>query len=115
MMSRYLRDRYDVESIRLKPETSHKDLSVIEALASIGIKGTVFHVVEFIAEQFEDAYTVLVDTTLVVAFELPRTSLGALPQAVKVWFFAEYRQEIGQGSRRILLDKAADAARTISN
>jgi hypothetical protein len=110
MPRKYLRDRYDVEEMRLRPEV---DQSLIEAMTTLGIRGTVFHAIRAIPEQYEDEYTILVDAKLVVHFELPRGVPDPRPTAVKIWFFAEYRREIGQGRRRILLDRAAEAARKL--
>ncbi|WP_442579747.1 hypothetical protein ACSBOB_30390 [Mesorhizobium sp. ASY16-5R] len=110
MAPKYLRDRYDVEEMRLIPE---RDRLLIEAMSSLGIHGTVFHVLRAIPEEYEDEYTILVDAKLVVDFELSREVPDPSPAAVKVWFLEEYRRDIGQGRRRILLDRAADAARKL--
>ena len=113
MSPKYLRDRYDVEGIRLKPEASSRDFALIEAVSSLGVHGTVFHLIKEVPDQFDDEYVVLVDAKLVVHFEMPRGVARASPEDVKIWFFSDYRREIGQGHHRILLDSAADAARKI--
>ena len=113
MSPKYLRDRYDVEGIRLKPEASSRDFALIEAISSLGVQGTIFHLIKEVPNQFDDEYVVLVDAKLVVHFEMPRSVAGAPPEDVKIWFFSDYRREIGQGHDRILLDSAADAARKI--
>ena len=113
MPAKYLRDHYDVEALRLKPDASSHDLALIEAVSSLGVHGTVFHLIKEVPDQFDDEYVVLVDAKIVIHFEIPRGVAGASPEDVKIWFLAEYRREIGQGRHRILLDRAADAARQI--
>ncbi|RAZ84326.1 hypothetical protein DPM33_31570 [Mesorhizobium hawassense] len=65
-----------------------------------------------IPDQYDDEYVVLIDAKIVVQFEMQRAA-GASPEDVKIWFLAEYRREIGQGRDRILLDRAAEVARSI--
>lgn len=110
-----LEDRYDVESIRLKPETSARDSKIFEAVSSIGLRGTTLHLLNEVPDQFEDQYTVLIDAKLVVSFELLRGVSDASPKNARIWFLADYRREIGQGRHRIMLDRAASAAREISD
>ena len=111
MPRKYLNDRYDTEATRLKPDESQKDLAIIQALASIGLDGDIYHVLQFVPEQFEDEYIILIDAKLVVSFELSRRGDRPLPEVVRISFFTDYRRQIGQGRDRILLDRAADAAR----
>lgn len=114
MPAKHLRDRYDIGPLRLRPEESPRDLALIEAVASLGLRGTVFHLMRNIPDQHDDEYVLLIDTKMVVQFEIQRVE-GALPQDVQIWSLAEYRREIGQGRYRILLDRAADAARAIAS
>lgn len=112
MSAKYLRDRYEVESLRLRPEDSTRDLALIEAVSSLGVQGAVFHLIKEVPDQFDDEYVVLVDAKIVVQFEMKREA-RASPEGAKLWFLAEYQRAIGQGRARILLDRAADAARSI--
>ena len=114
MPAKYLRDRCDIEPLRLRPEESSRDLALIKAVASLRLSGTVFHLMRDIPDQHEDGYVLLIDAKMVVQFEIQRAD-GALPQDVQIWSLAEYRREIGQGRYRILLDRAADAARAITS
>ncbi|RWE09472.1 MAG: hypothetical protein EOS23_18695 [Mesorhizobium sp.] len=76
------------------------------------MSGTVFHLMKDIPDQYDGEYVVLIDAKIVVQFEMKRVD-GASPEDVQIWFLAEYRREIGQRRYRILLDRAADAARAI--
>lgn len=113
MAQKYRTDRYDVEALRLRPDASPRDLALIEAVSSLGLHGTVFHRIKDVPDQLHDEYVVLVDAKIVVDFELPRGVTGATPENVKIWFLDEYRRQTGQGHHRLLLDRAADAAREI--
>ncbi|RUV81876.1 hypothetical protein [Mesorhizobium sp.] len=104
--------RYDVEPLRLRPDESARDLALIKAVSSLGLSGTVFHLMKDIPDQYDGEYVVLIDAKIVVQFEMKRVD-GASPEDVQIWFLAEYRREIGQRRYRILLDRAADAARAI--
>ena len=112
MPAKYLRDRFDVEPLRLRPDESARDLALIRAVSSLGVHGTVFHLMHEVPDQYDDEYVVLIDAKIVVQFEMQRVA-GASPEDVKIWFLADYRREIGQGRYRILLDRAADVARAI--
>lgn len=112
MAPKYLRDRYDVERLRMGPDEDARDLALIKAVSSLGLSGTVFHLIKDIPDQYDDEYVVLIDAKIVVKFEMQRV-VGAAPEDVKIWSLAEYRREIGQGRDRILLDQAADAALAI--
>lgn len=112
MSAKYLKDRYDVEPLRMWPDEDDRDLALINAVSSLGLSGTVFHLMHDTPDQYDDKYVVLVDAKIVVQFEVQRVA-GALPEDVRIWSLAEYRREKGQGRDRILLDRAADAARAI--
>lgn len=112
MSPKNLRDRYDVKRLRMRPDEDDRDLALINAVSSLGLSGAVFHLMEEIPDQYDDEYVVLIDAKIVVQFEMRRVA-GAVPEDVKIWLLAEYRREIGQGRDRILLDRAADAARAI--
>lgn len=112
MPANHLRDRYDIEPLRLRPEESSRDLTLTMAVSSLGLSGSVFHLMRDIPDQYDDEYVVLIDAEIVVQFEMQRVT-GAPPKDVQIWSLAEYRREIGQGHCRILLDRAADAARAV--
>jgi hypothetical protein len=82
-------------------------------MAANGLRGTVFHVLNNIPEQYEDIYTVLIDDRSVVTFDIPRT-VGALTvKELRVFSLSQYRDELGQGKSPMRLDRAAEDARIL--
>jgi hypothetical protein len=78
-------------------------------MAANGERGTVFHVLNHIPEQYEDIYTVLVDDRSVVTFEIPRAAGALTLKELSVFSLRQYRQ----GKPRIRLDRAAEDARKL--
>ncbi|MBL8577103.1 MAG: hypothetical protein JNK47_07745 [Mesorhizobium sp.] len=115
MSPKRVNDRYDLEAIRLRPNTSARDSMLVEAISSLQVHGTTFHLLESVPDQFEDQYIVLVDAKLVISFELLRGRSDTSAKNVQIWFLADYRRDVGQGHRRTLLDLAANAAREIAH
>jgi hypothetical protein len=82
-------------------------------MAANGVRGTVFHMLDHIQEQYEEIYTVLVDDRSVVTFEVPRTAGTLTVEKFRVSPLAQYRDELGQGKSRMRLDRAAEDARKL--
>ncbi|RYG87500.1 MAG: hypothetical protein EON58_20695 [Alphaproteobacteria bacterium] len=78
-----------------------------------GVRGVVFQILRHIPEQGEDLYTVLVDDSLVVEFEVPRTTRMTAVSEFSIFSLAMYRHELGQGKSRIRLDQATANARKL--
>lgn len=109
-MPERMTERYDVASIRLTREGEHDLLKVVDAIAP---GGSVFHILVHSPGQMEDLLAILVDGATVIEFELPRRH-GAALRDVRISTFTAYRQKIGQGKHRLLLDHAAaDACRLL--
>lgn len=104
-------DKY--QSRILKPHESARDADLINLMAANGERGTVFHVLNHIPEQYEDIYTVLIDDRSVVTFEIPRAAGALTVREISVFSLNQYRNELGQGKRRIRLDRAAEDARRL--
>ncbi|MBR0719348.1 hypothetical protein [Bradyrhizobium liaoningense] len=110
MSPKRLHDKY--KSRILQPEDSG-DAALINFMAANGERGTVFHVLGHILEQYEDIYTVLIDDRSVVTFEIPRTAGALAVKELSVFSLSQYRDELGQGKPRIRLDRAAEDARKL--
>jgi hypothetical protein len=111
MSPQRLHDKY--QSRVLRPHESGRDADLITLLAANGEHGTVFHYLDHIPEQFEDIYTVLIDDRSVVTFEIPRTAGARAVKELSVFSLSQYRNELGQGKRRIRLDRAVKDARKL--
>jgi hypothetical protein len=98
---------------RLQPEKVEGDAALLRLVQSLGIAGSVFHVLNEVPEQGEDLFTLLYDDELVVSFEVPRGAMpGHVVDIVKIPV-AEYRNNIGQGKHRIRLDETVKNARVL--
>ncbi|WP_144378826.1 hypothetical protein [Mesorhizobium amorphae] len=113
MAKRYLRDRYSTEGTLLSV-ASERDRRILDALGSIGVAGTLHHLVSEIPDQFEDFYTVLIDGRDVVSFELPKAG-PAVPENVDRCSAASYREELGQGKTRIRFDRLLEASKRVAD
>ena len=111
MSPQRLHDKY--KSRILQPHESSRDADLIGLMAANGERGTVFHVLNHIQEQYEDIYTVLIDDRSVVTFEIPRAAGAMTVKELSVFSLSQYREELGQGKRRIPLDRAAEDARKL--
>jgi hypothetical protein len=110
-MSKRLTDRYDVESLRLRPQNQPEHRRLISIITSLYSNGSVYHcLAQTPYNDGGEIYTVLVDDEAVIRLDLPGGS--SEPEEVQIWTFDEYRRAIGQGHHRILLDHAAEAARS---
>lgn len=97
----------------LQPHESSRDADLIGLMAANGGHGTVFQVLNHIPEQYEDIYTVLIDDRTVVSFEISRAAGAMTIKELSVFSLSQYREELGQGKRRIRLDRAAEDARKL--
>jgi hypothetical protein len=97
----------------LLPSADRRDDVLVRIARELGPKGLVYHLLAHIIEQGEDIYTVLIDDHSVVCFELSREGDLIVPEGSRVLPFDQYRNKIGQGKRRIKLDKAAANAREL--
>lgn len=104
-------DKY--KSRTLHPQESSRDADLISLMAANGEGGTVFHVLNHISEQYEDIYTALIDDRTVVTFEIPRAAGAMTVKELRVFSLSQYREELGQGKRRIRLDRAVEDARKL--
>lgn len=111
MSPKRLHDKY--KSRILQPDENSRDAILITLMTANGERGTVFHVLNHIPEQYEDIYTVLIDDRSVVSFEIPRTAGALTVKELKVFSLSQYRDELGQGKHRIRLDRAAEDARKL--
>jgi hypothetical protein len=111
MSPQRLHDKY--KSRILQPHESSQDADLISLMAANGLRGTVFHVLNNIPEQYEDIYTVLIDDRSVVTFEIPRTAGALTVKELSVFSLSQYRDELGQGKSRMRLDRAAEDARKL--
>ncbi|MBR1176137.1 hypothetical protein JQ617_19435 [Bradyrhizobium sp. KB893862 SZCCT0404] len=111
MSPQRLDDRY--KSRILQPNESSRDADLINLMAANGERGAVFHVLNHIPEQYEDIYTVLIDDRSVVTLEIPRAAGALTVKELDVFSLRQYRDELGQGKRRIRLDRAVEDARTL--
>ncbi|MHC2333500.1 hypothetical protein [Bradyrhizobium sp. USDA 4454] len=82
-------------------------------MAANGERGTVFHLLSHIREQYEDIYTVLIDDRSVVTFEIPRAAGAMTVKELRIFSRSQYREELGQGKLRMRLDRAAKDAREL--
>jgi len=112
-MPERLTERYDVEKIRLRPDSNEHALHLVEIIESLRPGGLVFHLLAHTPSSDSELFVVLIDDQSVLSFELPKPE-GA-PEDITHYTFDEYRREIGQGRSRILLDRAAQAARDIAS
>jgi len=104
-------DRY--KSRALQPDEGSRDADLINLMAANGERGTVFHVLNLITEQYEDIYTVLIDDRSVVTFEIPRAAGALSVKELSVFSLRQYRDELGQGKCRMRLDRAVEDARKL--
>ena len=109
-MPERLTERYDVERIRLRPETNEGDRRLVAKIETLHPGGSAYHLLAQTPDNDSELFVILLDDQAVVSFELPRSA--AVPEDVKIYTFDEYRRAIGQGRGRILLDRAAQAGRT---
>ena len=72
MSAQRLHDKFKCPTLQPLQNGQHAEL--IGLMAANGVRGTVFHVLSHIPEQYEELYTVLVDDRSVVTFEVPRTA-----------------------------------------
>jgi hypothetical protein len=107
-----LKDRYQVDL--LLPEDAYR-AELLAQLDLICPGGSFHHVLRFTPEQCEDVYTILVDDHTVVSFDLPRARKPMVLTAVTIQSVADYRTQIGQGTQRIRLQRAAERAREMIN
>jgi hypothetical protein len=101
----------DKDSIyTLQPNVS-RDADLIALIKANGTAGSIFQLLAQIPEQGEDLYTVLVDDLSVLTFEVDRISDNPVAREFRSSPLARYRDELGQGKRRIRLDHAVENAR----
>ena len=103
--------RQDIANARLRPEASARSARIYRALRRVTDSGSVFYVLTDTPEQFEDVFRILVDDKLVIAFELERNNLEALPAEVRQYSTEEYRKAIGGGFSGAKLRIALELAR----
>ncbi|KAA0700725.1 hypothetical protein DTW90_03570 [Neorhizobium sp. P12A] len=97
----------------LLPSAGRQDDILVQAALDLGGEGSVYHLLAHIPEQGEDIYAVLIDDHSVACFELSRDEGTIIRERSSVISFDQYRSQIGQGKRRIGLDKAAANAREL--
>jgi len=98
---------------RLQPENLETDTALVDLVLSLGITGSVFHVLNQVPEQCEDLYILLCDDHLVISFEVPRGKIPLQAERIVETPIAEYRHKIGQGKSRIRLDETLKQARAL--
>ena len=98
---------------RLQPAKFQRDAALLELVQSLGIDGSVFHILNEIPEQGEDLFTLLCDDQLVVSFEVPRGKIPLYAADIVKVSIAEYRNKIGQGKHRMRLDETLKNARVL--
>ncbi len=98
---------------RLQPERSEFAAALVELVRSLGLDGSVFHVIQDVPEQGEDLVTLLSDDQTVISFEVPRGRVPLEAEEVIKIPVAEYRHKIGQGKDRIRLDETLKHARVL--
>jgi len=111
MLPQRLNDRYS--TYVLQPDREISDAELVALMSEHGVRGVVFQILRHIPEQGEDLYTVLVDDSLVVEFEVPRTTRMTAVSEFSIFSLAMYRHELGQGKSRIRLDQATANARKL--
>lgn len=111
-MTRYLNDRHSTEGSLLSAERK-RDQRILDALRNIGAVGSVHHLVSEIPDQFEDFYAVLLDISEVVTFGLSRSD-PAVPDDLRRYSVAAFRDMLGQGKSRIRLDRLVQDAKDIA-
>lgn len=97
----------------LQPAQFERDAALLERVQSLGIRGSVFHVLNEIPAQGEELFTPLCDHQLVVSFEVPRGKIPLCAEDIVKVPIAEYRNKIGQGKHRIRFDETLKNARVI--
>jgi len=111
MLPQRLNERYS--TYVLQPDREISDAELVALMSEHGVRGVVFQILRHIPEQGEDLYTVLVDDSLVVEFEVPRTTRMTAVSEFSIFSLAMYRHELGQGKSRIRLDQATANARKL--
>jgi len=106
-----LTDKYQPH--RLEPTVYEGHAKLVVHTQRLCPSGSIYHLLDWIPEQSEKMYWILVDDHSVVKFEIPYEGPG-LPEEVQVGTLREYRYHIGQGKRRIRLDRAVEDARQLS-
>lgn len=108
MSPQRLNDKYS--TYVLQPDRVMRDAELVALMSEHDVRGFVFQILRHIPEQGEDLYTVLVDDSLVVEFEVPRTTKMTTVSEFSSFPLAMYRHELGQGKSRIRLDHATTNA-----
>ncbi|WP_141683874.1 hypothetical protein [Rhizobium sp. AC27/96] len=98
---------------RLQAENSEQDAALLELVRSLGVAGSVFHILNEVLEQGEDLYTLLCDDQLVISFEVPRGQRSLQAKEFVEVSATEYRHKMGQGKNRIRLDETLKNARAL--
>lgn len=111
MSPQRLNDRYS--TCVLQPDREMSDAELVALMSEHGVRGSVFQILRHIPEQGEELYTVLVDDSLVVEFEVPRTTKMTVVSEFSSFSLATYRHQLGQGKSRIRLDQATANARKL--
>ncbi|WP_018075979.1 hypothetical protein [Novosphingobium nitrogenifigens] len=117
-MPKRLTDRYDVDAIRFTRAAPQKALArdLLGVVDSIRPGGSVFYILCDTPEDSGDEISVLIDGDTIIHFELPRLHfkrtrvVGGPPTDIQIESLEEFRKRIGQGRRRLLLDRAVDDA-----
>lgn len=104
--------RTQANDSRLNPDLNPADARIVAAIRKISDEGTVFHVLASTPSQNVDCYSVLIDQSLVVDFELKRDEGAPQPLEVEIQTVSQFRTRVGQkGSHR--LDATLEVARRV--
>lgn len=112
VMASRLTDRFEPYP-RLDEKSCEPSAALLDLLYRLEVEGSVFHVIEHIPEQTEDVFTVLCDDQIVLSFEVPRNTSPLIAEGLKRKPVAQYRLEIGQGKKRIRLDRTLENVWTL--
>lgn len=103
--------RQDLLEARLWPESNARAGRIYNATKSIVGEGKVHFVLTDTPEQTTDVFRVLVDDKVVVAFELDRNDVEAVPTEIVVYRVDEYRRALGDQLAERELNIAIQLAR----
>lgn len=98
---------------QLLPEQSEHAADVLRLLAALDIRGSVFHLIDWLEDEGDIFCTVLVDADLVVSFEVPKAMEPETVLDLKQSTTAQFRRDIGQGKQRIRLDETLKRVRSL--
>jgi hypothetical protein len=101
--------RDDGRALRLERQANARLFDVIDHLHPILLT---CHILVDTPGQLTELYTVLVDGGQVLRFELPK-SVGSTPENVEFFSADQFREEVGQGKFRLMLDRAIEDYRQV--